>query len=161
MTARTIQTAVFDLVVVGATGDLARRKLLPALYRRDRAGQIPEGARILGAARAALDDAGWRAQAAEALEAFVPEAEQEAEAVERFLARLAYRAVDLGTGEGWGDLANALGRPGAQVRAIYLAIAPRFYADAARQAAEAGVLAPACGWWSKSPSARTWPARGR
>ncbi|MEM1314274.1 MAG: glucose-6-phosphate dehydrogenase [Pseudomonadota bacterium] len=142
MTARTIQTAAFDLVVVGATGDLARRKLLPALFRRDRAGQIPEGARILGAARAELDAAGFRALAQEALETFVPEAERVPDAVERFLGRLGYRAVDIEAGSGWAALASALREPGARVRAVYLAIAPRFYAEAARQAAEAGVLGP-------------------
>ena len=47
MTARVIPVDPFDLVVFGATGDLAQRKLLPALYHRDAAGQLPDGARIL------------------------------------------------------------------------------------------------------------------
>ncbi|MEM6441290.1 MAG: glucose-6-phosphate dehydrogenase [Pseudomonadota bacterium] len=142
MTARTIQTAVFDLVVVGATGDLARRKLLPALFQRDRAGQIPEGARILGAARADLDDGAWRAQAAEALQAWAPDAARDPEAAARFLGRLTYRQVDLESGAGWDALAALLRQPGSQARAVYLAVAPHLYADAARQAAEAGVLSP-------------------
>jgi glucose-6-phosphate 1-dehydrogenase len=36
----------FDLVIFGGTGDLAMRKLLPALYYRDCAGQIPPGSGI-------------------------------------------------------------------------------------------------------------------
>ena len=34
----------FDLVVFGATGDLAKRKLIPGLYHRFRDGQMPPGA---------------------------------------------------------------------------------------------------------------------
>ena len=41
MTPRTIPVEVFDLIVFGATGDLAQRKLLPALFHRDVQGQIP------------------------------------------------------------------------------------------------------------------------
>ena len=42
---------LFDLVLFGGTGDLAMRKLLPALYRRSCAGQIVGASRIIGAAR--------------------------------------------------------------------------------------------------------------
>src|SRR3954469_5511716 len=44
----------FDLVLFGGTGDLAMRKLLPALYRRSYAGQIVGPSRIIGAARSQL-----------------------------------------------------------------------------------------------------------
>ena len=43
MTTRIIPVDLFDLVVFGATGDLAQRKLLPALYHRDQAGPDPAG----------------------------------------------------------------------------------------------------------------------
>ena len=55
MTSRVIPVAPFVLTVFGATGDLARRKLLPALFHRDFDGQLPEAATILGA-RAATDE---------------------------------------------------------------------------------------------------------
>lgn len=60
MSTRIILVELFDLVVFGATGDLSRRKLLPALFHRDIAGQIPEGARIIGAARTSLTTDGFR-----------------------------------------------------------------------------------------------------
>src|SRR5262245_7626990 len=44
----------FDLILFGGTGDLAMRKLLPALYRRHAAGQFAPQSRIIGVARAAL-----------------------------------------------------------------------------------------------------------
>ena len=49
MVARVIPVDPFDLVIFGATGDLARRKILPALCRRFGEGQMPEDARIIGA----------------------------------------------------------------------------------------------------------------
>ncbi|MGH7041313.1 MAG: glucose-6-phosphate dehydrogenase, partial [Acetobacteraceae bacterium] len=54
MAARIIPVALFDAVVFGATGDLTLRKLLPALYWRFRDGQMPDGARVFGAARSDL-----------------------------------------------------------------------------------------------------------
>jgi glucose-6-phosphate 1-dehydrogenase len=44
----------FDLVLFGGTGDLATRKLLPALYRRYLAGQLDAKSRVIGSARSAL-----------------------------------------------------------------------------------------------------------
>lgn len=41
----------FDLVSVGATGDLDLRKLVPALFQRHADGQIPDDSRIVGVAR--------------------------------------------------------------------------------------------------------------
>ena len=41
MVSRVIPVETFDLVIFGGTGDLARRKILPGLYRRFRAGQMP------------------------------------------------------------------------------------------------------------------------
>ena len=39
--------ADFDLVLFGGSGDLSMRKLLPAMYARDRAKDLPSGARIV------------------------------------------------------------------------------------------------------------------
>jgi len=41
----------FDLVLFGGTGDLAWRKLMPALFQAFRHGSLPEGGRIIGVAR--------------------------------------------------------------------------------------------------------------
>jgi hypothetical protein len=56
------------LVVLGATSDLMRRKLLPAIYRLRTGGAVPVPLIILGASRqAGLTDEGFRDLAAEAL----------------------------------------------------------------------------------------------
>ena len=44
----------FDLVLFGGTGDLAWRKLMPALFQAFRHGTLPEGGRIIGVGRDAL-----------------------------------------------------------------------------------------------------------
>jgi len=48
------------LVIVGASGDLTRRKLIPAVYRLFRQKLLPKGFFILGAARTEMDSEGFR-----------------------------------------------------------------------------------------------------
>ena len=55
----------FDLVIVGGTGDLARRKLLPALFHRFLDGQITPESRIIGGARDDLTTEAYRQVARE------------------------------------------------------------------------------------------------
>src|SRR5580658_5967589 len=57
------------VVLFGATGDLARRKLLPGLFHLSRAGFIP-GCRIVGISLDALDAEAFRAIARTAVEEF-------------------------------------------------------------------------------------------
>src|SRR5215204_5829466 len=58
------------LVVFGASGDLARRKLLPALYDLAYEGLMPERYAIVGSGGSRLDDAGFRERARGAVEEF-------------------------------------------------------------------------------------------
>ena len=51
MTSKIIKVEPFDLVVFGGTGDLAYRKLFPALIHRDKDDQFNEPTRIIGLAR--------------------------------------------------------------------------------------------------------------
>ena len=51
------------LLLFGATGDLARRMLLPSLYGLDSDGLLPQDLRIIGTARTELDDAAFRDRA--------------------------------------------------------------------------------------------------
>ena len=62
----------FDLVIFGGTGDLALRKLYPALFLADCDDRLHAGGRIIAAARQTLDDEAFRAKVAEALQRFVP-----------------------------------------------------------------------------------------
>lgn len=61
MVAKTVPVDPFDLIVFGGTGDLAARKLLPGLFHRFCSGQLPEGAKIFGAARGEMDQKKFQA----------------------------------------------------------------------------------------------------
>ena len=58
------------LVIFGATGDLARRKLLPALYNLAHEGALPEHFALVGNARSAYADEEFCTYAAEAVREF-------------------------------------------------------------------------------------------
>lgn len=62
-----------DLVIFGAKGDLARRKLLPSLYQLEKAGQIHPDTRIIGVGRADWDKEAYTHVVREALETFMKE----------------------------------------------------------------------------------------
>jgi glucose-6-phosphate 1-dehydrogenase len=131
MVSRVIPVEAFDLVIFGGTGDLARRKILPGLYRRFQAGQMTADSRIIGAARAELDDAGFRALVAEAIAEFVPKDRQDTAVVAAFLERLHYVAIDAKGDGGWPQL-KALMRSGV-VQAFYFSVAPALFGDLAER----------------------------
>ena len=133
MPARVIAVEPFDIVVFGASGDLATRKLLPALYHRDLAGQIPEPARIIGVSRRAYSHEEFRAAAREAVHASVGEEKVDRAGLRRFCERLFYVAVDVGADKGWAELAAILHEGEDRVRVCYLATAPELFTVIARQ----------------------------
>ena len=131
MVSRTIPVQDFDLTIFGGTGDLARRKILPGLYRRFLAGQMTENSHIIGAARSALDDTGYRDMIREAIVEFGGAEKDNTEALERFLTHLHYVPIDArGTG-GWSEL-KALMRP-QMVRAFYFSVGPGLFGDLAER----------------------------
>jgi glucose-6-phosphate 1-dehydrogenase len=142
MVARVVPVSPFDLVVFGATGDLARRKLLPALYYRDLAGQIPDDAQIIGVARSELSTEAYRERALEALKSFTPAADLRDASLRRFIGRIHYARVDVSSTDGWGALAEALKGRDDRVRAFYLALEPRFFGPICERLKASGVLTP-------------------
>jgi glucose-6-phosphate 1-dehydrogenase len=127
MSSRIITVEPFDLVVFGGAGDLAYRKLLPALFERDRDGQIPPIARIIGVSRRPMKDAEYRAATEAALAKHVPEGERDPAAVATFLKRLHFVSVDAQATAGWTDLVKMLKEGAERVRAFYLAVAPELF----------------------------------
>jgi glucose-6-phosphate 1-dehydrogenase len=132
-----------DFTVFGGTGDLALRKLLPALYHRDREGQLPADHRIVGVSRADLDDDGYRALVADALETHVAEADLDPVAVHRLLARLHHVRLDIAAPDDWHVLHGVLkDRPleDETVRVFYLAVAPALFGPICGRLDELGVV---------------------
>ena len=144
MVAQIIPVEPFDLVVFGGTGDLSRRKLLPGLYHRMRAGQMPAESRIVGVARSDLGDEGFRALARESLEKFVAAEELEAETLETFLGCLGYARVDVAAPKACKGLAEKLGPASGRVRTFYLSVAPQLFGTICEQLTAAGLATPDC-----------------
>jgi len=131
MVARVIPVEPFDLVIFGGTGDLARRKILPGLFRRFLSGQMPEDSRIIGAARSDLDSLGYREMIKEAIAEFGGEEKSETKAIAKFLDRLEYVPVDARGEGGWSELA-ALVRSDV-IRAFYFSVGPGLFGDLAER----------------------------
>ena len=141
MTSQIIPVDPFDFIIFGGTGDLAERKLLPALFHRQQAGQFSEPTRIIGASRARMSDEEYRAFAHGALIEHVKAEEIDPSELERFVARLSYVSVDAKSGEGFADLKTALG-DSERIRIFYLAVAPSLFGDIAEKVAMHGLVTP-------------------
>ena len=130
MASRVIPVDPFDLVIFGGTGDLARRKILPGLFRRFCQGQMTPESQIIGAARAEMDDAGFRQLVADAITEFGPK-DANPKDIAAFLTRLGYVAIDAKGDGGWADLKSRM-RDG-YVRAFYFSVAPALFGDLAQR----------------------------
>ncbi len=130
MASRVIPVEPFDLVIFGATGDLARRKILPALYRRFVAGQFGADTRLIGAARTAMGADEWRDLIAEALDEFATGA-GDGPTRAAFLAMLSYVTLDARGNEGWTTLAGHMRKD--RIRAFYFSVAPALFGDLAQR----------------------------
>ena len=135
-----------DFLVFGGTGDLAMRKLLPALYLRDRDGQLAEHTRIFSISRSGLDSAGYRDKVDSELQRHLGDAAGDDSADrERFLRRLHHVTADATADDDWPVLAAALNdRPDgpAPIRVFYLACAPRLFGAISQRAAAHGLVDP-------------------
>ncbi len=138
MVSRVIPVDPFDLVIFGGTGDLARRKILPGLYRRFLAGQMPAEARIVGAARTELDDAGYRKMVAGAIEEFGGLKAPSATKLKSFLERVSYVAIDARGETGWAELQEIMKGTG-RVEAYYFSVSPALFGDLAERLQQWGM----------------------
>jgi len=136
--ARFIPVDTFDIVIFGGTGDLSRRKLIPALYHRFMDDQIPEGSRIIGSARTQMDREGFVELAREACKSNQGKA-FDAECFERFASLIDYVAIDATAPDAdWDALKDKLARDG-RTTIFYLAVTPLIYADICQALGRAGL----------------------
>src|SRR5210317_2122248 len=121
--AQLVPVETFDLVIFGGTGDLAMRKLLPALYHRDRDGQITPDSRIIAASRGELERDAYLALVEEALRSNLAAGEFDETTWHTFASRIHYAQADASAHEQWGQLVELLGGVDDRVRVAYLATA--------------------------------------
>ncbi|MEE9375468.1 MAG: glucose-6-phosphate dehydrogenase [Rhizobiaceae bacterium] len=128
MTRKIIPVNPFDYIIFGGTGDLAQRKLLPALYHRERDGQLPEDARFIGVSRSDRTQQAYQTFAREALEKYVPDELRDEQSMARFLSRLDYQKIDVLGDDGWPELGKWVGQQkNPRIRAYYLAVGPSLF----------------------------------
>lgn len=129
----------FDLVIFGGSGDLAQRKLLPALYYRHRAGQLPGASRVIGVGRRELTREGYREQVRASCERYVERADLDERTWTGFAERLDYLRLDAADGAGYAGLAERLGERPGHVRIFYLATLPELFSAICEHLASVGL----------------------
>ena len=139
----------FDLVLFGGTGDLAWRKLLPALFQAHRHGTLPADGRILGVGRSAWTDDDYRRWLKERFDD-VDEGKRPSDGeFDRFAARVHFLRMDLARADDYSRLADWL-RPGAAAERsapadaviMYLATGPDLFPVVCEQLGRAGLNGP-------------------
>ena len=133
---------VFDMVIFGATGDLAMRKILPALYRRDVDQQIPENSRIIGSAIDNISLEEFRTRVSQALHEHLPASELSPERESHFLNHVDYLAHDATQTTGWQSLKQLLEQAPERIRVYYLSVAPFLFSIIAKGLADNGLNSP-------------------
>ena len=151
MAAISVEPCTFALF--GALGDLALRKLFPALYQLDRAGLLHADSRLLALAREAGDGEQHLATIEAHLRRFVPEADIEPGALGRFLARLSYVRLDFLQADGYQALAEQVA---ADLPLIAYFATPASVYGAICENRTKPAWPPVLGSCWKSPSVTTW-----
>ncbi|MDZ7800308.1 MAG: glucose-6-phosphate dehydrogenase [Trueperaceae bacterium] len=132
-------------VVFGVTGDLATRKLMPALWALHTQGSLHPDTRLVGYARSEGDDQALRVRMRDALERYVGPVDEDA--WRDFGARIHAVRGGYDDPEGHRALGARLGQLGLPRRLFYTATPPSTYAGIADAMAEAGLnRAPEGGW---------------
>ncbi len=131
------------IVLFGAAGDLARRKLLPGLYHLEVAGLLPEAWRLIGSSSRELSDQEFRELARSAVDEF-GRSKPEGECWDGFAARLAYAGGGFAPGstteiaKAVDDAERELG--GSQQKLIFCAVPPKVFPDIVRGLGEANLV---------------------
>lgn len=132
----------FDLVLFGGTGDLAWRKLMPALFQAFRHGSLPPDGRIIGIARDDLSDAQYRELIRSRFESVDLAKRPSPEEFERFASLLSFLRLDLSQPRDYARLSDMLRARNADTVVMYLATAPTLFTTVVEQLAAAGLNQP-------------------
>jgi glucose-6-phosphate 1-dehydrogenase len=133
-----------SIVILGASGDLTARKLIPALFHLFKDKQMPPEFRIIGFARREKTDEAWRAELREALNQFSRTKPVDDAIWNQFAAKVSYCQGDLTDPAGYVRLRQKLESLAApelrRNRLFYFAISPSQFAPAVEQLHGAGLL---------------------
>lgn len=126
------------ILIIGGDGDLATRKLYPALYSLDRAGELEHLAGITGLSRTAKD----RTAILDTVRSRIVESVPVDEAVwQRFVSRVSFRTGDATSPEHLAAIRDAIDLDATRLL-VYFAIPPSAFEGACRALHEAGLVVP-------------------
>ena len=135
----------FDtLILFGATGDLAHRMLFPSLYNLDKDGLLADDFTILGSGRSAMDDDAFRGTIQDALKTFLPTEQYDDAAVEQFLKRVDYVAIDMAEDKAFASLREKLGARADKPLGVYLSTPPSLFGPIINGLDAAGLACGEC-----------------
>jgi glucose-6-phosphate 1-dehydrogenase len=143
--ARPHDRVAHTIVVFGATGDLAHRKLYPALASLARTDQLPAGLSLVGVARTVMDDADFERTVHASIEKADGEGRDGVEALQRLGVRIRYLVGDAGEAAVYPALGHLLdGTADGSAHPIgnclfYLATVPQLFEPIAAGLGEAGL----------------------
>jgi glucose-6-phosphate 1-dehydrogenase len=132
----------FNLVLFGGTGDLAWRKLMPALFQAFRHGTLPDDGRIIGVARDEMTDAQYRELIRTRFDQVELAKRPSSEEFERFASLLYYQRMDLSKPDAYATLKSRLDEHAAETTVMYLAVSPHLFTHVAEQLGAAGLNTP-------------------
>ncbi len=123
------------LVLFGATGDLSKKKLFPALYHMEDHDKL--GVPVIGVARSDWSDAAFCDHARESILAAIPDAKLSV--VDNLLARLDLIQGDYADPKTWEELAKTLKKHKSEHAVFYMAIPPNMFPTVAHSLASVGL----------------------
>jgi glucose-6-phosphate 1-dehydrogenase len=131
-----------DLLIIGGEGDLALRKLYPALFALWRGGCLDDEARIVALARKDLARQDFLALATQWFNEHGAEAAESAADWDAFIPRLHYFSADATSGESLSPLARQYFSAPDRGLVVYLATPPQIFAPVCRSLEQAGLVRP-------------------
>lgn len=129
-----------DIVIFGAMGDLAQRKLIPSLFQLESAGFLGQDSRIIGVARHEEDTNSFSDICKESLARFVKPEELEPEALNRFLDKVEYCSVNFTEAESYQDLKATLDTSAERARIFYYATPASIYGSISKNLTKCGCI---------------------
>jgi glucose-6-phosphate 1-dehydrogenase len=139
-TAQHAQNNACDLILFGTKGDLARRKLLPALYQLEKAGLLAAESRIIGVARDDMDNSGYIEMVKTNLTTFLKKETFDETVWQQLAAKLLYVQLDLTQTNDYKKLSELVD-PSKRTLVSYFATPPALFGDLCKGLATAGLAA--------------------